>query len=646
MNLLCKIFSGSYDNLWRAIIRPNRDNYSIKDLGPYKFEINSKNFKRTDLIIPNKRNCKLKCSFWEPFDEEREYEQLPCVIYLHGNSSSRIEALGQLKNLLPLNITVFAFDFYGCGKSEGDYISLGWHESDDVECVINFLIKTNKVSTIGLWGRSMGAVTALIYASRKHNHLSAILIDSAFYSLKKLIEELIEKNINMPSFIINSLIQNLQKTIQEKAGFDIYDLQTFLFAQKCKVPAFFCHGKEDTLINVHHCQDLYDIYPGEKNISLLKGDHNTIRSKEFKNIASIYFYHYLNLNDLKINKLIKDNNFIQKANLSNKNLIRNHSSINLYKNKNKSPNNSSQVKMENNNEDISLKDNISEKNEIEKETLTSTRNMNYFQNYSNNDLGKINIKNKKFLLNKDVKEIVRLTKNSSETNVFDSSRIKLRPIELNTIKKLRTASIKQNIYFKKNIHNPFSKTETKIKPLINKCNFEDELSFIKKELSHNNRYNNNCDIFENSNRDKNNNILNNNNKNNKNNNNIINSDILSRKELKNMKIKNNSMNFKKNPFLFKFSKKKKIENEKQKLIPKSNNLLSSINISSNIDRSSKQKWVIFEGINPFLKENKDYFKSKLINNESSIDDEITIKNEGISFLENNEEFFVNNSPKK
>ena len=46
-----------------------------------------------------------------------------------------------------------------------------------------------------------------------------------------------------------------------------------------------------------------------------------------------FFYHYLNLNDLKINKLIKDNNFIQKANLSNKNLIRNHSSINLYKNK-------------------------------------------------------------------------------------------------------------------------------------------------------------------------------------------------------------------------------------------------------------------------------------------------------------------------
>ena len=56
MNLLCKLFSGSYDNLWKAIIRPNRDKYSSKDLGPYKFQLNSKNYKRTDLIILNKKN--------------------------------------------------------------------------------------------------------------------------------------------------------------------------------------------------------------------------------------------------------------------------------------------------------------------------------------------------------------------------------------------------------------------------------------------------------------------------------------------------------------------------------------------------------------------------------------------------------------
>jgi hypothetical protein len=30
--------------------------------------------------------------------------------------------------LLPSNITVFTLDFSGSGLSEGDYVSLGWHE--------------------------------------------------------------------------------------------------------------------------------------------------------------------------------------------------------------------------------------------------------------------------------------------------------------------------------------------------------------------------------------------------------------------------------------------------------------------------------------------------------------------------------------
>jgi len=33
------------------------------------------------------------------------------------------------------------FDFPGCGLSEGEYISLGYHERDDVKIVMDFLEK-------------------------------------------------------------------------------------------------------------------------------------------------------------------------------------------------------------------------------------------------------------------------------------------------------------------------------------------------------------------------------------------------------------------------------------------------------------------------------------------------------------------------
>ncbi|GFS45675.1 alpha/beta-Hydrolases superfamily protein [Actinidia rufa] len=62
--------------------------------------------------------------------------------------------------LLPSNITVFTFDFSGSGLSDGAYVSLGWHEKDDLKVVVSYLRSNKQISCIGLWGRSMGAVTS------------------------------------------------------------------------------------------------------------------------------------------------------------------------------------------------------------------------------------------------------------------------------------------------------------------------------------------------------------------------------------------------------------------------------------------------------------------------------------------------------
>ena len=292
MNILANLFSSSYQELWKAIIRPYRDDYSDKDLGPKKFRLNKKFYRRTDFSLVNSRNIRIMCSFWEPYDEEREYARLPCVIYLHGNSSSRCEVIPNLKYLLPLNITVLAFDFTACGRSEGEYISLGWYEILDVECVINFLRNSKKVSTIGLWGRSMGAATSIIYAS-KDPTIAGIFLDSPFYSLNLLIDELSKEKVSLPDFLVRQIIKMIKQTVKDKADFNIDDIEPGEYAQKCFVPAFFCHGKDDTFVNVHHCNDLYLIYPGEKYILLVDGDHNSLRPNKLNENASEFFYNAL-----------------------------------------------------------------------------------------------------------------------------------------------------------------------------------------------------------------------------------------------------------------------------------------------------------------------------------------------------------------
>jgi len=97
---------------------------------------------------------------------ERRRGPLPCIVYMHGNSSARMEALPQLSLCLSLGITMVALDFAGSGHSEGDFVSLGYFEKDDLKYVIEYLRASGRVSRIALWGRSMGAVTALMHGER------------------------------------------------------------------------------------------------------------------------------------------------------------------------------------------------------------------------------------------------------------------------------------------------------------------------------------------------------------------------------------------------------------------------------------------------------------------------------------------------
>ncbi len=294
--MLKTLFGVDYDDVWKAVIRPPKDEYLTSDLGPEQFLIDNKLFSRKDLQLKNKRGFKINCSHWEP--KERPCTRLPCVVYLHGNSSSRCEAVPEVKILLPMNITLFAFDFTACRHSEGEYISLGWFEREDVQCVIEYLRGTNTVSTIGLWGRSMGAVTALMYGNIDPT-IAGIVLDSPFSSLSLLVEELVKEKISLPGFILSTALSVVKSSVNERAKFDLNDIEPIKFAEYCFIPALFCAAKNDNFVKPHHAKKLYDNYPGEKNITSIDGDHNSSRPKYFRDSVGIFFYNSLQVEYLK-----------------------------------------------------------------------------------------------------------------------------------------------------------------------------------------------------------------------------------------------------------------------------------------------------------------------------------------------------------
>ena len=66
-------------------------------------------------------------------------------------------------DVIKVDCDFIAFDFSGCGNSDGDNVTLGLNERDDLDCILAYLVKENKTSKVVLWGGGQGAVTALLY---------------------------------------------------------------------------------------------------------------------------------------------------------------------------------------------------------------------------------------------------------------------------------------------------------------------------------------------------------------------------------------------------------------------------------------------------------------------------------------------------
>jgi len=288
-----------YSELWKAIIRPPRDTYDIKDLGPTVFSIENRTYQRTDTSLKNSRGHNLVCSHFEPIPSERVSERLPCVIYLHGNCSSRLEAISTLPVLLPFNITVFCFDFAGSGLSDGEYLSLGYYERDDLAVVVNCLRESNRVTCLGLWGRSMGASTALLHADRDPS-IAGVVLDSPFSDLKVLCEELVDVYVNfkIPRWVVGIALNMIRGSIKQHAAFDILELAPIRHVENSFIPALFTAAYSDTFVRPHHAKELHEAYGGDKNFVMAEGDHNSARSKFFMESVAIFFFNTLQCDKL------------------------------------------------------------------------------------------------------------------------------------------------------------------------------------------------------------------------------------------------------------------------------------------------------------------------------------------------------------
>jgi hypothetical protein len=206
--------------------------------------------------------------------------------------------MSAVRLLLPEDITVFSLDLSGSGKSEGEYITLGWYERDDVSAVVEYLRNTETVATIGLWGRSMGAVTALLHSDRDPS-IAGIVADSPFSDLKKLAGQLAKKYTKMPGFMVSMGTKIIAKSVKNHANFDLDKVKPIDHVAEAFVPILFGHAEDDDFIVPAHTEELHEKYSGDKNYISFEGDHNSPRPQFFEDSIVIFF-----INSLQVQQLV------------------------------------------------------------------------------------------------------------------------------------------------------------------------------------------------------------------------------------------------------------------------------------------------------------------------------------------------------
>lgn len=298
------------DDVADLIIRPGRAEYEVSHLGPKMFHTsatgraNRQIFVRQDVQLENPRGMRLECSWYMPdhvanagvkngCPQLTPEQRLPVVVYMHGNCGCRLDGEEALF-LLDEGITVFTLDCSGSGLSEGDWVSLGFWERQDLASVFDYLQTTKKVSQIGLWGRSMGAVSSVMYGCRDPS-VACICADSPFSSLRLLVEDLVKTHAKgwVPKPFVNSALKRIKNNIQKRAQFDIDDLDCIKYARQCAVPAFIFHGEDDDFVKFRHSQLVAENYLGDCIHQLLPGGHNDSRKEIRDTIRQFFKLHLL-----------------------------------------------------------------------------------------------------------------------------------------------------------------------------------------------------------------------------------------------------------------------------------------------------------------------------------------------------------------
>lgn len=169
------------------------------------------------------------------------------VVVCHGFRGAKELEYGFINSFPEWNLLIF--DFRAHGQSEGKIITLGCHEYKDVIAASSFLRQLTATShphlPLIIAGISMGGSTVLRAVEQDPSICDAIIVDSAFSNLNKVMFDVFSSKTSLPTFPFLNITKVM---LQYVAGCDIESMNPAQSVKKIKQPILFIHSRNDSYV--------------------------------------------------------------------------------------------------------------------------------------------------------------------------------------------------------------------------------------------------------------------------------------------------------------------------------------------------------------------------------------------------------------
>jgi uncharacterized protein len=197
----------------------------------------------------------------------------PAIVLCHGIWTGRRECLPLALRFREAGYNVLCFDFRAHGGSDGRFISVGLHETNDVIGAVQYLKQRPEVDArrIGVVGFSMGAV-ATIQAAARCPDIAVVVADSAYETFLDAVKYSFQLVTRVPEFPMATMAMQWAKWMVHVDATQLRPID--VVGRISPRPILITHGELDEIVPVRHAYTLFKAAEEPKELWIVPGAHH------------------------------------------------------------------------------------------------------------------------------------------------------------------------------------------------------------------------------------------------------------------------------------------------------------------------------------------------------------------------------------